>query len=119
DGGVGETQLTLPAAPSSYNVDVDGGVGEMTILVAEGAAIRMRVNGGVGGMKIRLPEAAAARIEIQGGLGGAKLAQRFNRVKSSSDFVSTNGVWETPGFSLASQQISITFHGGVGGLKVS
>lgn len=119
DNGVGETQLTLPVMPASYNVDVNGGVGETTIHVSEGTATRMRVNGGVGSIKIRLPETAAARIEIQGGLGGSKLAPRFNRVKSGGDFISSSGIWETAGFSLASQQINITFHGGVGELKVT
>lgn len=119
DGGVGETQLTLPAMPSAYPVDIDGGVGETTVTLVEGAAAQMRVDGGVGGIKIRLPETAAARIEVQGGLGGAKLAPRFRRIQGADDFIGSSGVWETEGFALAAQQIVIAFHGGVGGLKVS
>jgi len=119
DGGVGETQLTLPAMPSAYPVDIDGGVGETTVTLADGAAAQMRVDGGVGGVKIRLPGTAAARIEVQGGLGGAKLAPRFRRIQGGDDFIGSSGVWETEGFALAAQQIVIAFHGGVGGLKVS
>jgi hypothetical protein len=119
DGGVGETQLTLPSSSAPYQVDIGGGVGELNITAAEGAAFRMDVNGGVGGMKIRLPENAAARIEVKGGVGGSKLSQRFNLVKGGNDFMGASGVWETSGFSLASQQIFIVFKGGVGGLKVS
>lgn len=119
DNGVGETQLTLPVMPSAYNVDVNGGVGETTINVPEGAAVHMKVNGGVGSIKIRLPESAAARIDIQGGLGDSKLAPRFTRVKNTGDFISSSGIWETGGFALSSQQIIISFHGGVGEFKVS
>ncbi len=119
DNGVGETQLTLPVMPDIYNVDVNGGVGETTINVPEGAAVRMHVNGGIGSIKIRLPETAAARIDIQGGIGDSKLASRFNRVKNGGDFISSSGIWETAGFALSSQQVIISFHGGVGELKVS
>jgi hypothetical protein len=119
DGNVGETNLSLPAMPEAYDVDIHGGVGETTVNVAEHAAIRMRVHGGVGSIKLRLPENTATRIEVQGGLGGAKFAPRFTRVKSGGDFISSSGIWETSGFSLASQQIVISFKGGVGDLRVS
>jgi hypothetical protein len=66
-----------------------------------------------------LPETTAARVEVQGGIGGSKLAPRFNRVKNTGDFISSSGVWETAGFALSSQQVIISFHGGVGDLKVS
>jgi hypothetical protein len=117
--GVGEIHLDLPAMPEPYDVEIDGGVGETTVTIAEGAALRMRASGGVGSVKLRLPETSAARIEVQGGLGGAKLAPRFTRVKAGSDFISPSGTWETAGFSLASHQIVINFQGGVGELKVS
>jgi hypothetical protein len=117
--GVGEIHLDLPAMPEPYTVELDGGVGETTVTVAEGAALRMRVAGGVGSVKLRLPETSAARVEVQGGLGGAKLAPRFTRVKSGGDFISQSGTWETSGFSLAAHQIVVHFNGGVGELKVS
>ena len=117
--GVGEIHLDLPAMPEPYTVELDGGVGETSVTIAEGAALRMRVSGGVGSVKLRLPETSAARIEVQGGVGGAKFAPRFARVKSGGDFISQSGTWETSGFSLASHPIVIHFNGGVGELKVS
>lgn len=117
--GVGEIHIDLPSMPEPYNVEIDGGVGETTVAVAEGAAVRMRVSGGVGSVKLRLPETGAARVEVQGGLGDAKLAPRFTRVKAGSDFISPSGTWETSGFSLAARQILVNFQGGVGELKVS
>jgi hypothetical protein len=119
DNGVGESQLTLPVMPTAYNVDINGGVGETTINVPESAAVHMKVNGGVGSIKIRLPETTAARVEIQGGISDSKLAPRFTRVKNTGDFISSSGIWETAGFALSSQQVIISFHGGVGDLKVS
>ncbi|MEO8606388.1 MAG: hypothetical protein ABI690_00780 [Chloroflexota bacterium] len=117
--GVGEVHLDLPAMPEPYSVEIDGGVGETSVTIAEGAAVRLRASGGVGSVKLRLPESSAARIEVQGGLGGAKMAPRFTRVKAGSDFISPSGTWETPGYALAAHQIVVHFSGGVGELKVS
>lgn len=119
DNGVGETQLTLPVMPAAYNVEINSGVGETTINVPDGAVVHMKVNGGVGSVKIRLPESAAARVDVQGGIGSSKLPSRFTRVKGGSDFMGNSGIWETAGFALSSQQVTISYHGGVGELKIS
>jgi hypothetical protein len=119
DNGVGETQLTLPVMPTVYNVEINSGVGETTINVPDGAVVHMKVNGGVGSVKIRLPESAAARVDVQGGIGSSKLPSRFTRVKGGSDFMGNSGIWETAGFALSSQQVTISYHGGVGELKIS
>jgi hypothetical protein len=119
DGGVGEVQLTLPAAKDSYVAEIDGGVGGMHVSIADGAALKLKIDGGVGGVSVHLPEKAAARVEIDGGLGGVDLPKRFKKVKGGDDFITKSGVWETEGYALAAQQIYIHFDGGVGGFKVS
>ncbi len=118
EGGVGETHLTLPATDSSYSVNVEGGVGGSRVMIAEGAALRLKIEGGIGGVTIILPESTAARVAVKGGLGGTNLPSRFRQVKDNSDFLSKSGVWETQGFALATHQVLIDFDGGVGGLTV-
>lgn len=119
DGGVGETNVSLPATGTSYDVDIDSGVGGINVKIAEGAALKLDISGGVGGVNIQLPESAAASLRVTTGLGGVSIPARFARVKGGSDFISKSGVWETSGFALAQQQIVISYHGGVGGFKIS
>jgi hypothetical protein len=118
NGSVGETRLILPNTEASYAVSFDGGVGSTHITIAEGAAPKLKLNGGVGEVTLDVPENAAVHIEVNGGLGGVDFPERFARVKGGDDFISKSGVWETAGFALASQQITVHFNGGVGGLKV-
>jgi hypothetical protein len=68
---------------------------------------------------VQLPAGAAVRIEAQTGLGSLKFPAALPRVKGGSDFISQNGVWETEGYALAAQQITIRFKGGVGEFKAT
>ena len=119
NGGIGENRLLLPAMDSTYPVKIKSGVGSVKAEVAEGASVRLNIEGGVGAVHVRVPANAAVRVTLSTGLGGASLPSHFRRIKGGNDFISQNGVWETEGYALASQQIQIEFKGGVGGFKVS
>ncbi|NWG16214.1 MAG: hypothetical protein HXY41_06220 [Chloroflexi bacterium] len=118
DGGVGETSLILPATGARYAAKIEGGVGASHITIPEGAALNLKIEGGVGGIDVQVPEGAAVRIEAEGGLGGVTVPAHFTRTRGGGDFIGASGVWETTGFNLADKQIYIHFEGGVGGLKV-
>jgi hypothetical protein len=116
-GGVGENRITLPAG-GSYVVNLDGGVGQTTLTLPDHTAIRMNIDGGVGAVRLNVPGTAAVRITADGNLGNVKVPDHFQKIKTTSDFVTKGGVWETPGFAVAQQQIVIDLDGGVGNLVI-
>ncbi len=118
DGGVGEIRLVLPPAEKRYTAEIDCGVGAIRVTVLPGAALNLDVDAGVGSTSIVVPQGAAVRVKAESGLGGIDLPAHFKRVKGGDDFITKSGVWETEGYALATQQISIEYSGGVGGLKV-
>jgi predicted membrane protein len=82
--GVGQLDLDLRGAPKhSYNVTINGGIGEATVRLSADAAIYAEAHGGIGSIKVRglqnedghwvSPSYDRAenkiRIEIQGGIG--------------------------------------------------
>jgi N-terminal domain of toast_rack, DUF2154 len=82
--GVGQLDLDLRGQPKhSYNVTINGGIGEATVRLSSDAAIYAEAHGGIGSIKVRglqqenghwvSPTYDRAenkiRIEIQGGIG--------------------------------------------------
>jgi hypothetical protein len=120
DGGVGEIRLTLPVSDQPYKVEVDNGVGGVNVTVPDGAHPVIEMEGGIGGMTISLPEASAARLKATAGLGGISVPSRFRRVSGEDGLGGIGGssTWETEGYALATQKISVEYSGGVGGLNV-
>lgn len=112
DSGVGRIDIALPAG--DYEAEFDGGVGEFEITIAEGANIILETNGGVGEVTINVPDNAAVRVMGDGGLGGLNLPRNMTQTSTVGD----NEVWETDGFTSASEQIVIRYNGGIGGLTV-
>ena len=82
--GVGQLDVDLRGAPKhSYNVTINGGIGEATVHVSADAGIYAEAHGGIGEIKVRglrqedghwvSPSYGGAgnqiRIEVQGGIG--------------------------------------------------
>ncbi len=119
NGGVGSVELRLPAMEDSYEVSVNGGVGNTTILVPENAAVALDIDGGVGEVRIDVPDDAGVRVAGESGVGGINVPAYFNRIEGDdSDFVGADGVWETEGYASAERKITITYNGGVGSLNI-
>jgi hypothetical protein len=119
EAGVGDVNLNLPATGSSYPVNIKGGVGEIRIDVQQGAEVEFDAEGGVGNVTISLPDDAAVRIEAETGVGDIRVPSFIPQVSSRDEhFPGKSGVWETPDFSSADLQITITFVGGVGDLII-
>jgi hypothetical protein len=117
--GVGDVNLNLPATDTSYPVDIKAGVGEIRIDLQQGAEVEFDVEGGVGDLTIALPDNAAVHIEAETGVGDIRVPSFIPQVSGQGDqFPGMSGVWETPGFSSADRQITITFVGGVGDLTI-
>lgn len=119
EGGVGDIRLTLPATGAHYEASVEGGVGGTQITIAEGASLHLELEAGVGGVNVTVPAAAAVRITVESGLGGVSLPADFKRIKGKDELIGRSGVWESEGYALSQQQITIAFEGGVGGFKLA
>lgn len=119
NAGVGSMSFQLPSMEDSYPVEVSGGTGDVTITIAEGAAVELDINGGVGNMTVDVPDGAALRVDANSGVGNINLPGNLQRISGDDDSpVGDDGVWETEGFDSAERRITITFDGGVGNLSV-
>ncbi len=114
-GGVGSVRLTLAATEDPYNVQINGSVGEFTLVIPDGAAVTARIEGGVGGFIIDVPDNAAVRLSSSGGLGWVDVPGSFTRTSGGDDH---EGTWETAAYASAERRITIDYDGGVGGLTV-
>lgn len=116
DSGVGTMAITLPAADAAYTTKIDGGVGQVTLNIPEGASGKVEIDGGVGSIEIALPTGTAVQLHTKRGLGSVHVPAHFKLVKE--EFM-TFRVWQTPGFELADKKLVIYYEGGVGQLKVT
>ncbi len=120
NGGAGEIDLTLPALDRSYEASINGGLGEIKIAIAPGAALNLNVRSGVGSVVINTPDDAAVHVDARLGLGETQAGTRFTRVGGSESDLpfAQHSVWETPGFAGVARSITIRYEGGVGSLNV-
>lgn len=116
--GLGSTELLLPCMDTPYDVQINGGTGEIQVDIAEGAALTMKVRGGIGGFKVNTPHDAAVRIKATMGVGDVNLSSRFVQTGGGRHLVGESGVWQTEGYETAARQVTIDFEGGVGELRV-
>ena len=118
NSGVGKTLLSLPAQDERYMATVNGGTGEIEVIVAEGAALDLNISSGVGNVIIDVPEGAAVRLESSGGIGSMSVPAWLTRVSGEDGGLREQGVWESADYAGAERQISIRYDSGVGGLTV-
>jgi len=127
NGSSGSVTLSLPAAKERYPVDITGSSGSLDITIPGGAALDLELNSGSGAVDIEIldeadlslkldtgsgavrvdvPDGAAVRVEVRDdGSGGLSMGGGLQQVSGDDD----TGVWETPGFEDAAQQIVIVF----------
>ena len=98
NAGVGKLDVTLPITEHGYFVDIDGGVGDISIT---------------------LPEGIAVQLDAEIGVGSLSLPASLRRIDGDSDSpVGNDGIWETEGFRTATSKVTIRFNSGVGSLTV-
>lgn len=117
DGGVGESTISLPSG--SYDLDLNAGVGGLSVKFADDTAVDASIVGGVGRVTLDLPDNAPVRLEVEETLGDIDMPGNFVEVSSNQD-VDESGIWESVSYADAgdSARIRIVFDGGVGGLSV-
>lgn len=116
--GVGKVALTLPAQDKAFAASVDGGVGKTDVVIPAGSGGKLDINGGVGEVTVTVAADAAVRLMADAGIAKVNLPKAFTRVKGGERFVGISGVWESANFAEAKTQIIIDFDGGVGSFSL-
>lgn len=102
--GTGALNLILPDGIILTEATISGGVGNLNVQIGRDARVPMRLSGGVGSVTVSAPDDAAIRLEVRDrGLGSVNVPSRLSRVSGEG----STGVWETPGFESAANQITI------------
>jgi hypothetical protein len=109
DSGVGATALDLEELTITA-LYVNTGVGSTEIILGEGS-YTADINTGIGEVTIELPDDAEVRLELDSGLGSTDLPDRFEEIG--------DGVWETPGYGTATEQIVLLVDTGIGSVTVT
>lgn len=118
NGGVGQTELLLPRQDGVYSVRINGGVGKLSVTIAQGAAVDLNVDGGVGEIVIDVPEDAGVEIGADMGVGNISVPAGYQLVSGNSQAIGASGNWESPNLAEAEYRIAIDFDGGVGNLVI-
>ena len=115
--GVGQVTLTTPLQESGFAGEVNGGVGKTEVTIPAGCRGRLKIAGGVGEVSISVAPGAAVRVTGKTGLGRVNLPDGFTRLEGGGK--QTSGVWESPGFADADNQILIDYEGGVSSFSLA
>ena len=116
--GVGKIALTLPAQEQAFAASIDGGVGKTDVVIPAGCGGKLDINGGVGEVTVTVAADAAVRLMADAGIAKVNLPDSFTRVKGGEHFVGISGVWESANYADAETQIVIDFDGGVGSFSL-
>jgi len=109
DAGVGESVLDLTGIELS-SLKVNSGVGSLTVILPANGDFTVTIEAGVGGVKLTVPRSLEARVEYDGGLASFDIPDRFDKVGDD--------VWETDGYSGATNRALINVSAGVGSVDI-
>jgi hypothetical protein len=114
DGGNGSLTAALP--DGDYDVRVDSGNGSMQISLPAGGEQNMTLDGGNGSLRLSLPANVEARIEFDEGNGSVNVdGGRFSLVSGDEE----RGVYETAGYSSATDRVTLDVETGNGSFSIS
>ena len=108
--GLGETSLTAPLQEAGFALDVIGGVGKTNVTLPAGASGRLKITGGLGAVCVSVARGAAVDFRGKVGLGRINMPHGLE--------AGAGGNWRSPGFAEASDQIVIDYKGGIGSFSL-
>ncbi len=118
DTGVGKMILTLPIQSAVMDANINGGIGETQVIVPAGVSGNLDIKGGVGEVTVTISPDAAVRVDASAGIGDINLPKRFERVSGNGNAFGMKGVWQTENFADAENQIVIDYQGGIGSFRI-
>jgi hypothetical protein len=107
--GVGQSTVDLSKLTVTAG-QLNAGVGATDLTLPAKGKFTMNIDGGVGTVKIRLPGKMALRVEVDTGLGSFNPGARLRALSGD--------VYETEGFDLADNAITLRIKAGVGTISV-
>jgi hypothetical protein len=107
------------AEDAVLDLGIDVGSGRIVVALAEGNSGQISLDSGSGSVTLVIPEGLAIQLRGDTGSGSVNLPAGFTKISGDDDFSGESGVWETPGFAAAVQQLIIRFDLGSGSLRVS
>lgn len=111
--GVGSVTVTLPVGNPAYPASIEVGVGSVDIRIQQQGSINLKIKGGVGSIHLIVPPDVGIRLIADKGLGGINVLPTMQRTGNE------DGTYETPDFSSATHQISISYEAGVGSFTLT
>jgi hypothetical protein len=108
NSGVGDISLDLLEIRAS-DIRVDIGVGSLDVTLPRRGMVKARVDGGIGDLRIRIPEGVPARIWVDRGLGDLRMDGRFKK---------RGDRYETEDFSRIEGYIELWVDFGIGSLRI-
>jgi hypothetical protein len=107
--GVGQSTVDLSKLTVTGG-RLNAGVGATDLMLPAKGRFTLNIDGGVGTVKIRLPGKMALRTEVDTGIGSFNPGSRLRALGSD--------VYETEGFGLADNAITLRIKAGVGTIRV-
>jgi hypothetical protein len=107
--GVGNSTIDLSKLTLT-NGKLNVGVGQVEVRLPSTGKFNFKIDGGVGTLKIRLPSRIGVHIDLDSGLGSFNAGSRLRSIGDN--------VYETDGFSSASDQITLKIDAGIGSINV-
>jgi hypothetical protein len=118
EGGVGALELILPAQELPYAAAIKSGVGEITLVVPNGAFVTLDIDGGVGATTITTPYETPLQVRAETGIGSLNLPKSLEKIRGGDGIVGASGIWQSEGFDLADRRVVVHYDGGVGELTI-
>jgi Domain of unknown function (DUF5668)/Cell wall-active antibiotics response 4TMS YvqF len=107
--GVGNSTVDLSKLSlSSGKINV--GVGQVEVWLPSTGKFSLRIDGGVGNLKIHVPGHIGVHVDLNSGLGSFNAGSRLRSIGDN--------VYETEGYSSASDQITLNIDAGVGSINI-
>ncbi len=99
-----------------HSLDAETGVSDSTIKLGSPplSETPVRLKAGVSAIEVRLPEGEAIKLRVRRGLSGVEIPDGFDKRSSESGAE----VWETSGFSGATNSWEILLETGISGIEV-
>jgi hypothetical protein len=109
--GTGNSRIDLSESQASM-VNIDSGTGNGTVFFPANAGhVTGTVNGGVGNLSLIVPDGLEARIDVSSGIGNINMDDRFTK--------QGDNVYVTKDYSDAKNKLDLTLHVGIGNVEVS
>ena len=115
DQGVGTVEMVLPG--TQLDVEIDGGVGQTTLHLMEGASGQVEIDAGVGNVTVYVSPGVAVEVKSERGVGLVTMPQNWRSI-SKAGTLDSKQTWRTEGYDLADSRLTIRYDGGVGNLNV-